>query len=183
MSSYQADRVFRPGAGFTLDLAGFILFTEAALEFHNRTQYPSSPVVWEEPALFTPYILAEGGVRRNMAVGDATLFFVAEYLFAGSGFTSREEDLFFQAMGMGSAPVPEYLGQHYLFFSMALALENRSAGRPPVLVDEEKETLRERIRELEKKLDMAENYKKILAVYEEFRDKGSKKNRRIGKRR
>jgi transposase len=67
--------------------------------------------------------------------------------------------------------------------AMALALENRSAGRPPVLVDEEKETLRERIRELEKKLDMAENYKKILAVYEEFRDKGSKKNRRIGKRR
>jgi len=66
---------------------------------------------------------------------------------------------------------------------MALALENRSAGRPPVPVDEEKETLRERIRELEKKLDMAENYKKILTVYEEFRDKGTKKNRGIGKRR
>ena len=61
--------------------------------------------------------------------------------------------------------------------AMALALENRPAGRPAVAVDEEKERLRERIRELEKQLDLAENSKKILAVCEEFRDKDSKKNR------
>ena len=63
--------------------------------------------------------------------------------------------------------------------AMALALENRPAGRPPVAVDEEKETLRERIRELEKKLDAAEkavHVKEFLGVYKEFRDKGSKKN-------
>lgn len=70
--------------------------------------------------------------------------------------------------------------------AMALVLENRPAGRPPVSIDEEKETLRERVRELEKKLDLAEKtieVKELLAAYQGFRDKGTKKNRRIGKRR
>ena len=70
--------------------------------------------------------------------------------------------------------------------AMALALENRPAGRPSVAVDEEKETLRERVQELEKKLDLAEKtieVKELLAAYEEFRNKGVKKNRRIGKKR
>ena len=70
--------------------------------------------------------------------------------------------------------------------AMALALENHPPGRPPVPVDQEKETLRERIQELEKKLDVAKKtikVKEFLAVYEEFRDKGTKKNRRIGKKR
>jgi len=63
--------------------------------------------------------------------------------------------------------------------AMALALENHPAGRPPVTVDEEKETLRERIRELEKKLHLAEKtieVKELLGAYEEFRAKGTKKN-------
>jgi len=70
--------------------------------------------------------------------------------------------------------------------AMALALENRPAGRPPVPVDEEKEGLRERVRELEKKLDLAEKtleVKELLAAYDTFRDRGAKKNRSIGKRR
>ena len=70
--------------------------------------------------------------------------------------------------------------------AMALALENRPPGRPPLAVDEEKETLRERIQELEKKLDLAEKtieVKELLGAYEEFRDKGSKKNRSIDKKR
>ena len=70
--------------------------------------------------------------------------------------------------------------------AMALALENRPAGRPPVPVDEEKETLRERVLELEKKLDLAEKtleVKALLAAYDTFRDRGAKKNRSIGKRR
>ena len=70
--------------------------------------------------------------------------------------------------------------------AMALALENHPAGRPPVPVDPEKETLRERIQELEKKLDLAEKtieVKELLGAYEEFRDKGSKKNRSIDKKR
>ena len=64
--------------------------------------------------------------------------------------------------------------------AMTLALENRPAGRPPLPVDQEKETLRERVRELEKRLDLAEKtieVKELLAAYEEFRDKGTKKNR------
>jgi transposase len=70
--------------------------------------------------------------------------------------------------------------------AMALALENHVAGRPCVSTDEEKETLRQRIRELEKKLDLAEKaleVKELLAAYEEFRDRGTKKNRGIGKKR
>src|SRR4030043_269682 len=67
--------------------------------------------------------------------------------------------------------------------AMALALENHPAGRPPVPVDEEKETLRKRIQELEKKLDLTEKTikaKELLA--DMFRDRGAKKNRSIGKR-
>jgi len=64
--------------------------------------------------------------------------------------------------------------------AMALALENRPAGRPPVPLDPEKESLREKIRELEKKLDLAEKtieVKELLGAYEGFREKGRKKNR------
>jgi transposase len=61
--------------------------------------------------------------------------------------------------------------------AMALALENRPAGRPSLPVDQEKEALRERVQELEKKLFLAEKtveVKEILAAYGEF---GTKKNR------
>jgi transposase len=70
--------------------------------------------------------------------------------------------------------------------AMSLALENRPVGRPPVPIDEEKETLRERVRELERKLDLAEKtieVKELLAAYGTIRDRGAKKNRSIGKRR
>jgi DNA-binding XRE family transcriptional regulator len=63
--------------------------------------------------------------------------------------------------------------------AMTLALENHPAGRPPVPVDEVKETLRERIQELEKKLDLAKQtieVKELLGAYKEFRDRGAKKN-------
>ena len=69
--------------------------------------------------------------------------------------------------------------------AMALALENHPAGRPPVAVDEEKETLRERIRDLEKKLYLAEKtigVKELLAAFDPFCDRGAKKNRSIGKK-
>ena len=70
--------------------------------------------------------------------------------------------------------------------AMTLALENRPVGRPPALIDGEKETLRERVRELEKKLDLAEKtieVKELLGAYEEFRDQDTKKNPRIGRKR
>ena len=70
--------------------------------------------------------------------------------------------------------------------AMALALENRPPGRPPALMDPEKETLRDRIQALEKKLDLAEKtieVKELLAAYEGFRGGISKKNRSIDKKR
>jgi transposase len=70
--------------------------------------------------------------------------------------------------------------------AMALALENRPSGRPPLAADPEKEALRERIQELEKKLDLAEKtieVKELLGAYEEFREGDSKKNRSIDRKR
>ncbi len=67
--------------------------------------------------------------------------------------------------------------------AMALALENRPAGRPPVAVDEEKQELQDRVKELEKKLYLAEKtieVRKMLSAYEAFRAK--KKARTKGKR-
>jgi transposase len=79
-----------------------------------------------------------------------------------------------------------YEGEEKSLKAMALALENRPPGRPPALMDPEKEALRDRIQELEKKLDLAEKtieVKELLGAYEEFRHKGSKKNRSIDKKR
>jgi transposase len=74
--------------------------------------------------------------------------------------------------------------------AMALALGNRPIGRPPASMDEEKEDLRRQIRELEKKLDLAEKtieVKELLKAYDSFKDVGSKKNktkrRRTGRKR
>jgi len=87
---------------------------------------------------------------------------------------------------LGVSPKTYYEWEEKSLRAMALALENRPAGWPPAAIDEEKEILQERIRELEEKLDLAEKtieVKELLGAYEEFRDKGTKKNRRIGKRR
>jgi len=90
------------------------------------------------------------------------------------------------AQALGVSRKTYYQWEERALKAMALALENRVAGRPCVSTDEEKETLRQRIRELEKKLDLAEKaleVKELLAAYEEFRDRGAKKNRGIGKKR
>ncbi len=63
--------------------------------------------------------------------------------------------------------------------AMALALENRPEGRPPASVDEEKEALRKRVQDLEKKLYVAEKgvrVKELLGALKAFQDKGTKKN-------
>lgn len=90
------------------------------------------------------------------------------------------------ALALGVSRKTYYEWEEKSLQAMVLALENQPAGRPPVPVDEEKEALRERVRELEKKLDLAEKIievKELLGTYEEFRRKGSKKNRSIGKKR
>ncbi len=74
--------------------------------------------------------------------------------------------------------------------AMALALENRSPGRPPVPLDVEKEELQRKVRDLEKKLYLAEKtieVKELLSAYESFRAGVAKKNKgkkqKTGKRR
>ena len=90
------------------------------------------------------------------------------------------------AQALGVSRKTYYQWEERALKAMALALENHVAGRPCVSTDEEKETLRQRIGELEKKLDLAEKaleVKELLAAYEEFRHGGAKKNRGIGKKR
>jgi transposase len=90
------------------------------------------------------------------------------------------------AQALGVSRKTYYQWEERALKAMALALENRVAGRPCVSTDEEKETLRQRIRELEKKLYLTEKtleVKELLAAYEEFRHGDAKKNRGIGKKR
>jgi DNA-binding XRE family transcriptional regulator len=90
------------------------------------------------------------------------------------------------AQALGVSRKTYYQWEERALKAMALALENHVAGRLCVSTDEEKEILRQRIRELEKKLDLAEKtleVKELLAAYEEFRHGGAKKNRGIGKKR
>ena len=90
------------------------------------------------------------------------------------------------AQALGVSRKTYYQWEERALKAMALALENRVAGRPCVSTDEEKETLRQRIRELEKKLALAEKaleVKELLAAYEEFQYRGAKKNRQIDKKR
>jgi len=87
------------------------------------------------------------------------------------------------AQALGVSRKTYYEWEEKSLRAMALALENQPAGRPPRPVDEEKEALRERVRELEKKLDQAEKtikVKELFTTYQEFRR--SKKNRSTGKK-
>ena len=72
--------------------------------------------------------------------------------------------------------------------AMAETLESHPPGRPSVPLDAEKEELQRKVRDLEKKLDLAEKaieVKDMLSAYEAFRAGGGKKNRKeqkVGKR-
>jgi transposase len=87
------------------------------------------------------------------------------------------------AQALGVSRKTYYEWEEKSLQAMALALQNQPAGRPSAPVDEEKEALRERVRELEKKLDQAEKtikVKELFTTYQEFRR--SKKNRSTGKK-
>jgi len=70
--------------------------------------------------------------------------------------------------------------------AMALALENHAPGRPPVPVDVEKEELQRRVRDLEKKLYLAEKtieVKDLLSAFDLHQaKKNQKKKQKVGKR-
>ncbi len=98
-----------------------------------------------------------------------------------SGIMTAKEGA--QALGVSRKTYYEW--EERALKSMTLALENRPAGRPHLTLDEEKEALRIRVQELEKKLYLAEKrieVKEVLAAYEEFRSK-PKKNRKTARKR
>jgi len=71
--------------------------------------------------------------------------------------------------------------------AMALALENHAPGRPPVLLDTEKEELQRKVRDLAKKLDLAEKAIEVKDLFSPFDLHEAKKNQRkkqkVGKKR
>ena len=71
--------------------------------------------------------------------------------------------------------------------AMALALENHPAGRPPVLKDGEKEELQRKVRDLEKRLYLAEKtmeVKDLLSAYDLHEAKKNRgKSKKDGKKR
>ena len=71
--------------------------------------------------------------------------------------------------------------------AMALALESRAPGRPPVLRDAEKEELQSKVRDLEKRLYVAEKtieVKEMFSAYDLHEaKKNEKKEQKDGKRR
>ncbi len=67
--------------------------------------------------------------------------------------------------------------------AMALALENQAPGRPPVPVDPEKEELQDKVRDLEKKLYLAEKtieVKDLLSAYDLHEAKKNQTNKSQG---
>jgi transposase len=94
------------------------------------------------------------------------------------------------AQRLGVSRKTYYEWEERAFGAMAWALENRPAGRPLASVDEEKEELRQRVEELEKKLFLAEKtieVKDLLLAYDEFQVRDAKKNDKgdegVGKKR
>jgi transposase len=71
--------------------------------------------------------------------------------------------------------------------AMALALENHSPGRPSVPLDAEKEELQSKVRDLEKKLYLAEKTIEVKDLFSPFALHEAKKNKRkkqkVGKKR
>jgi transposase len=71
--------------------------------------------------------------------------------------------------------------------AMALALENHAPGRPPVPPDTEKEELQSKVRDLEKRLYVAEKTIEVKEIFSALDLHGAKKNekkeQKDGKRR
>ena len=70
--------------------------------------------------------------------------------------------------------------------AMALALENHSPGRPPVPLNAEKEELKSKVRDLEKRLYLAEKtieVKDLLSAFDLHEAKKKEKKQKGGKRR
>ena len=99
----------------------------------------------------------------------------------GGSITAREG-----AKQLGISRKSYYKWEERALRAMAGTLENRPAGRPATQEDPEKEQLRDRVEELEKKLLLAQKtieVKEMFVAYEAFRNKKkAETNRKRGKR-
>ncbi|MBN1524265.1 MAG: hypothetical protein JW904_07285 [Spirochaetales bacterium] len=132
---YEPDTVFRPGLAASFDIEGFVFTAEGAVDFHNPTYYPESALVWDQPELWTPFYYVDAGVRKLAAIDDITLSFAVEYFFTSAGYTKSEESWFFEALGMGTMHIPQFLGQHYLYGDIGMETTGLLATHHSILVN------------------------------------------------
>ncbi len=141
---YQWEEILRPAFGTSVDLSGFIINAEAAVEFYNTNLYPfestGAPfgIDFSMPEAGKPHFLGSVDISKNIASGDLTLFAAAGYRYSDLGYSAGEEDLLFESasyagsvsgIGSAAARLPQYLGKHYLslFLSADLYLSFSSA--------------------------------------------------------
>jgi transposase len=97
-------------------------------------------------------------------------------LQVGSGVLTATEG----AERLGISRKTYYEWEDRALAAMAETLENHRPGRPSVPLDAEKEELQRKVRDLEKKLYLAEKtieVRDLLSVYQTFRVGGAKKNK------
>jgi transposase len=97
-------------------------------------------------------------------------------LQVGSGVLTATEG----AERLGISRKTYYEWEDRALAAMAETLENHRPGRPSVPLDAEKEELQRKVRDLEKKLYLAEKtieVRDLLSVYQTFRAGGAKKNK------
>jgi hypothetical protein len=122
---WKPSGVFRPGAGFSLQLLGSVLTADASVDFlHAGRPYPDT----NDPAggeLYLPDREARPavavGIERSFTGDSGSLTLVAEYLWDSRGYSSSEREALFSpgflseyaaAAAAGNAPSP---GRHYLY--------------------------------------------------------------------
>lgn len=96
--------VLRPGAGFSVDLAGLILTAEAAAEFwpDQGVYYPTEdeddllePIKLNTKPVWQPLYSATVGLQRTFYLGDHSLTLMTEYFYTQEGFTQTEANLLY----------------------------------------------------------------------------------------
>lgn len=116
----------RPGIGGSVDLFGFVVATEAAVELASPVMYPDgagADAGFEaEPAgTAAPLVLA--AVEYNTGTDTLDFLSTTEYLYAGTGYTRGEaQDLYDALREIEENEIPSFLGRHYVAQTLTVGI-------------------------------------------------------------
>jgi hypothetical protein len=116
-TTWQWQKVFRPTAGFSLDLLGFILDGALAVELSNSDIYPEGGGVYASPDFGRPFPIATIGLQRSASTDSGSFSATLEYLYDSTGYDHAQATRFFSDLfsalstGSGSViPTSQFLG-------------------------------------------------------------------------